>query len=145
MLAARRLTEAQLWDKLLTRGYDHAAVGDAIERCKADGYVDDEVFARLYVEGKGKSVGNARLVAELVRRGIDRVAACASVATADRDEQMRLDDALAKVRRTRSSLGYAAIARALERLGFPAHAIYRTLREEARNDPNLSVGDMDEP
>lgn len=131
LLAARRLTEVQLWKKLLARGYAHEDVADAVERCKADGYVDDALFARLFVEGKVKAVGDARLVAELVRRGIDREAAASSVSTADRDQSARLTDALAKVRRTRPSLPYASVARALERLGFPASAIYRALREEA--------------
>lgn len=131
LLAARRLTEAQLWKKLLDRGYAHEDVRDAVDRCKSDGYVDDALFARLYVEGKVKAVGDARLVAELVRRGIDREAAASSVSVADRDEHARLNDALVKVRRTRPGLGYSGVARALERLGFPASAIYRVLREEA--------------
>jgi SOS response regulatory protein OraA/RecX len=79
-----------------------------------------------------KAVGNSRLVAELVRRGIDRDAAKASVASAERDQEERLGSAIDKLFRTRSNLSYPSAARALERLGFPASAIYRQLRDRVQ-------------
>jgi regulatory protein len=129
MLAQRRLTESQLWERLARRGYPDDEIRGAVESCKRDGFVDDALFARLFVDGRVKAVGNARLVAELVRRGIDRDAAKASVATAERDQEERLGSAIDKLFRTRSNLSYPSAARALERLGFPASAIYRQLRE----------------
>jgi regulatory protein len=129
LLAQRRLTEAQLWERLCRRGYDEAEVRSAVDSCKRDGFVDDALFARLFVDGRGKAVGNARLVAELVRRGIDRDAAVAGVAGAERDQDERLALALEKLFRTRANLSYPSAARSLERLGFPAPAVYRHLRE----------------
>ncbi len=134
VLAQRRLTEAQLWTRLARKGYSDDDVRAAIAACKRDGFVDDAVFAQLFVDGRGKSVGNARLVAELVRRGIEREAAQRSVAAAERAEDERLHYALEKLFRTRASLSYPSAARALERLGFPAPAIYRHLRARARSD-----------
>jgi regulatory protein len=132
MLAQRRLSESQLWERLARRGYPDDEIRSAVESCKRDGFVDDALFARLFVDGRVKAVGNARLVAELVRRGIDRDAAKASVASAERDQEQRLGSAIDKLFRTRSNLSYPSAARALERLGFPASAIYRQLRERVQ-------------
>lgn len=134
LLAQRRLTEAQLWKKLASRGYEPDEVASAVAACKADGYVDDRLYAALYVEGARKAVGDARLCADLVKRGIDREAALAVVADAEVDQDARIEAAYAKIRRTAPQLAYAAIARKLERLGFPSSLIYRALRRHAAED-----------
>jgi regulatory protein len=137
LLAQRRLTEAQLWKRLLARGYDDDEISVAVAACKADGYVDDRLYAALYVEGARKAVGDARLRADLVKRGIDREAAAHIVAQAPLDEAGRVAAAYAKIVRTQPHLAYPAIARKLERLGFPSSLIYRTLRREAAVDLQL--------
>jgi SOS response regulatory protein OraA/RecX len=131
MLAVRRLTEAQLWKKLESRGYSDDAIAEAIASCKRDGYVDDRLFATLYVEGARKAVGDARLVADLVKRGIDREAAQHAVAAAPLDQAQRIEVAYEKLARN-PDLSYQSAARSLERLGFPTSLIYRELRERAR-------------
>jgi len=131
MLALRRLTEAQLWKKLTAKGYDDEATAAAVASCKRDGFIDDDLFATLYVEGARKAVGDARLVAELVKRGIDREAARERVAQAPHDQTERIVLAYEKLTRTKPQLSYPSAARALERLGFPTSLIYRTLRERA--------------
>lgn len=136
MLAARRLTEAQLWSKLQRRGYDGAAIGGAVEACKAAGFVDDALFAELYIHAKGRPVGDKRLIAELVRRGVDREIATRKVAESEASQEARASAALEKLLRTKPGTSYPSAARALERLGFPAALIYRILREHAqRNGP----------
>ncbi|HMD03400.1 MAG TPA: RecX family transcriptional regulator [Candidatus Baltobacteraceae bacterium] len=126
------MTEAQLFARLERRGYGADHVAETVAACKAEGYVDDALFARLFIDGRSKALGDARLVADLVRRGIARDAARKSVASAERSENERLEAALGKLFRTRPGLGYPSAARALERLGFPAAAIYRHLRAYAR-------------
>ncbi len=141
LLAQRRLTEAQLWKKLAARGYDDDETASAVASCKRDGYIDDRLYASLYVEGARKAVGDARLRADLIRRGIDRDAATAVVRTAPHDETERIAAAYDKIVRTQGQLSYPAVARRLERLGFPTSLIYRTLRERARADLGDVLGD----
>jgi SOS response regulatory protein OraA/RecX len=129
LLAQRRLTEAQLWKKLLMRGYSDEEVSEAVARCKADGYVDDRLYATLYVEGARKAVGDARLKADLVKRGIDREAAATVVAEASMTEQDRLVSAYAKIVRVQPHVAAPSVARRLARLGFRTDAVYRLLRE----------------
>ena len=131
MLAARRLTEAQLWAKLERKGFDPHVVCATIEWCRAERYLDDRLFAQLYVEGTRKTVSNARLVAELIRRGVERDIARAAVEGAAHTQDERLHLALEKIACKSERLSYPLVARKLERLGFPASAIYRALREHA--------------
>jgi|SRR5580658_1279422 SOS response regulatory protein OraA/RecX len=134
LLAQRRLTEAQLAAGLQRKGFDDEAVAEALASCKRDGLLDDRLYAALYVEGRRAAVGDARLVAELVKRGVEREAARERVAAAEAPEAERIAAAYEKLRRVTPQLSYPSAARKLERLGFPAALIYRILRERAGAD-----------
>jgi regulatory protein len=142
LLARHRLTEAQLWQRLTRKGFVPDDVAAAVARCKAQDFLDDRLFASLYVAGARKAVGDARLRAELVRRGIDREAAAAAVAAAPHDEQARISAAYEKIVRANPTLAFPAIARRLERLGFGTALVYRLLRERAHDAYGAVLGDL---
>jgi regulatory protein len=142
LLAQRRLTEAELHAKLSRKGYPDEAVAEAVASCKRDGLLDDGLYAALYVEGKRAALGDARLVAELVKRGIDRDAARERVAAASTPQDERVAAAYEKIRRIQPGVSYQSAARKLERLGFPASLIYRVLRERAGDELGDALADL---
>lgn len=110
--------------------------------CVRDHLVDDRLYAELYLEGRRAPVGDARLVAELVKRGIDADAARERVAAASAGEPERIERAYARLRGTHPALSYQSAARKLERMGFPAPLIYRVLRAHASTDLYEVLGDL---
>ncbi|MBV9403017.1 MAG: regulatory protein RecX [Candidatus Eremiobacteraeota bacterium] len=134
ILANRRLTEAQLWSRLERKRFSSEEIRAAVTDCKRNGYLDDRLFAALYVEQKRKALGNVRLTGELIKRGVDRVIAADVVEGASHDEGERIDRAIERIFRRSAQTSYPSAARALERLGFPASLIYRKLRVLAQQE-----------
>lgn len=131
LLARTRLTESSLWSRLERKGYADNEIRATIERCRAERLLDDRLFAQLYIVGKRKAIGNARLIGELVYKGIDPKAAADAAYNWEIDEAARCRKATEEIFRAKPRIQYPSAARALERRGFPASLIYRVLREHA--------------
>ncbi|MDX1421144.1 MAG: RecX family transcriptional regulator [Rubricoccaceae bacterium] len=67
-------TTAEVRRKLRGKGYDEAAVEDALAAMEGYGYLDDAAYARAFVRGRfaGRGYGPQRLRADLYKRGVDR-------------------------------------------------------------------------
>jgi regulatory protein len=133
MLSVRRLTKAQLAQKLRERGHAADAIDAAIAECERRKYLDDRTYAQLHVKSvlDRKAVGRLRLLQELTRNGVDGELAHEVLDELEDDEDTRIDRALAKLEATRPDDGYGQLGRRLERLGFGAPAIARALRRTA--------------
>jgi regulatory protein len=88
LLSSRPRTEQELRTRIGSAGFDRAVVQRVIDRLLELRLVDDDGFARQWVEERAikKGRGRAALVAELVAKGIDRAAAEEAVSHADIDE-----------------------------------------------------------
>ena len=106
LLAQRPHFRAELARKLAARGHEQGEIDDALARCVAQGYVDDEATARAFaVERQGRrGLGRARVAAELRRRGATGEAVDAALAdVSDEEERARAAAAAARWRRTHGS------------------------------------------
>lgn len=125
-LEARQRSTAEVRRRLLTHGYRADLVDGAIERLAELGMLDDEAFAKAWVESRDRARprGERALRSELARKGIDRAIADGTLAEreidrpdADAEAARRLLDrhaaALARVPdpRARRQRAYALLAR----------------------------------
>lgn len=74
LLEQRQRSVADLRGRLLAAGYPEALVAVAVDRLLAVGYLDDEAFARAWVESRDRARprGEHALRRELALRGVDR-------------------------------------------------------------------------
>ena len=140
MLARRELSVAQVRERLGRKGFDAAAVQDAISRLAANGTLDDLRVARAVARtcATVKRQGRSRVVRELANIGISRDVAQQVIAEVfgDLDEPALLDEALSRRLRGSISLSDPAARRrvfaALIRQGFSPEAITRAMKQRAK-------------
>lgn len=133
LLAAKRLTTAQLRKKLRDRGFAPDAVKEAVAECERRNYLDDRTFAQLYVKSilERKPVGPLRLLRDLIRQGVDHSVARAVIDDINSDEDERIERALRKLEAARPADRFDKLARRLTTMGYGAPAIARALRRRA--------------
>lgn len=127
---------------------------EALDRCAAERYLDDELTAVRYVEElQRRGMGQSRLGAELRRRGASPEAIASSLAALGEDlELAHARAAAAKWRRRegrdeggadeaarRAAAG--ALARHLDRKGFSRRAILAVLESAGEAEAELPDGD----
>ena len=71
-LGYRARTEREVRQKLTRRGFDEAVAERTVERLRELGYLDDDAYARTYIEARfrNRGYGPARLRSDLLRRGV---------------------------------------------------------------------------
>ncbi|WP_457652882.1 RecX family transcriptional regulator [Rhodocaloribacter sp.] len=95
-LAYRARTEREVRRKLSGKGFEEGVIDEVVGRLHTLGYLDDEAYARTYVQARfaGRGYGPQRIRAELLRRGVDRAHVDAAL-----DELLAEDDVVARARR----------------------------------------------
>lgn len=65
-------TEAQLRQKLERDGYTTDVVEEAVSYVKSFGYINDENYARIYIDNRKNRKSRKEIFANLLQKGIDR-------------------------------------------------------------------------
>ena len=130
LLAMREHSRIQLRTKLLRREFPPEAVEAAMQRLAASGALDEERFARSWVESRlrRRPEGPGLLRAGLASRGIDRETADRVVGEAVDDEVLEaaLGQTVEKLRRKSGMTDERLVSRLISR-GFPIDRIRRYL------------------
>ena len=147
-LARQPQSRAALTDKLERQGYTSEAVGEALDRVQADGYLDDRQYAQSLVRRRASSRGYGLIAQELRSKGVRDDAAAPALETVDRAAEA--DHALELGRRLlaqkapvdRQAL-QAYVGPRLSRRGFDSGLVYRICRQLA--DEWEAAGRFDSP
>jgi regulatory protein len=133
LLAARPRSETEIRTRLAMRGIDPNAIEDEVERLRSAGLLDDEKFARAWVEDRKRVSprGRRMLRYELLGRGIDPESADQATQGID-DRSTALDLARARARklpRTNYEAFFSKVASFLRRRGFDYEVTADTARQ----------------
>lgn len=127
----------ELRDKLAKKDVPDDLAEQLLDRFAEVGLVDDEAFARSWVESRQRSRGLARraLAQELRRKGVDDEAARAALddLRPEREEQAAHDLVRKKLRSMRNvdhATATRRLAGLLARKGYPAGLAFAVVREE---------------
>lgn len=145
LLARRAWTRADLATRLRRRGAPPEIAAGVVDDLTSRGYLDDDAFARQWVESRGRrGYGRARLRAELRTRGISVTIIDQALATLSADGD--LDRARTAARRRLPALLRARRDRAPSRLrdylmrrGFSAGVIARVVRDLTGTDAPVEI------
>lgn len=140
-LGPRNRSASEIRQHLTARGWHREASHQAIERLKQEGYVDDRLFARQWIDYRSRTAPRSRMaiMQELKQKGIARETILSAVATMD-EAALALDCAQKKARQWLRYDGMQKeqrIAAFLRRKGFT----YAVCRETARTVARQSQED----
>ncbi|RNB59787.1 RecX family transcriptional regulator [Brevibacillus gelatini] len=137
-LGLRPRTRSQLHAYLLEKGFDTRVADEICQRCEEQGYIDDEAFAKQWVEERLrlKPRSSYMLRMELAQRGVDKSIAEDAVQGISREAELEAARALVekKARRIAGAPNRdeeRKLLSMLMRKGF-AHSIIQQIREELR-------------
>jgi regulatory protein len=125
LLALRPHSTAELRRKLRQRGFPAEEVDEVLARAAAQGYLDDDAYARALVSRRAAARGPALIAAELAAKGVSRSLVAVALEGLSREEQV------AAAARLAGGLGVRDPNRAaarLQRRGFSREVIREALR-----------------
>ena len=88
LLALCDRTEGELREKLGAAGYPDSCIDQVIAKLYAEELIDDEAFARSWVQSRAHKHGRSRIRHELARKGIDKETAQAAVEQLSDEDQL---------------------------------------------------------
>jgi len=131
LLSIRMQTEHELWEKLGKKSLPKD-IGRTIARLKELGYVDDAVFAKLWVDSRSHSRGAQVLRTELIKRGVKKEIIDKALMNLNADQQL---EAAREIVRTKDKPDYnkeerfKKIGGLLSRRGFSYETIRKALEK----------------
>ena len=150
-LTGQARSRSELSERLAKKGVPGPVAQRLLDRFEEVGLVDDQAFARAWVQSRQSGKGLARrvLAQELRRKGIDEEVARTALDEVDADDEMETARRLVRRRlRTAGGLDRDAAVRRLSgmlaRKGYPASVCYRVVREEL-DSLGHDVADLAEP
>ncbi len=139
LLKFRLRSEQEIRDKLSQKEYAKGVIDATLASLKKSGMVDDEAFARLWVETRMKRpLGRLRLRRELKKKGVDEkwIEAAFERACQGYDEKEVVRDLVRQKMKRMQGLEddkiKARLFGYLVRRGFPQNLVIETILEEIR-------------
>jgi len=130
-------SRSELSTRLARKGVPEEVAARLLDRFEEVGLVDDQAFARAWVQSRqpGKGLARRALAQELRRRGVDDQVARIALDEVDPDDEVETARALVQRRlRTVDRLDRGTAVRRLTgllaRKGYPASVCFRIVREE---------------
>ena len=136
-LTGQARSRSELAGKLAKKNVPEALANRLLDRFEEVGLVDDEAFARAWVQSRqpGKGLARRALAQELRRKGVDDEVARTALDEVDPDDEVEAARTLVRRRlRTVATLDRDVKVRRLTgmlaRKGYPAGVCFRVVREE---------------
>ena len=136
-LTGQARSRSELAGKLARKNVPEAVATRLLDRFEEVGLVDDEAFARAWVQSRqpGKGLARRALAQELRRKGVDDEVAAVALDEVDPDDEVETARALVRRKlRTVVTLDRDVKVRRLPgmlaRKGYPAGVCFRVVREE---------------
>lgn len=149
LMASRPRSEREVRDRLVRRGFDSDVVSGVIGRLKERGYLNDEEFARFWIENRAsfRPRGELALRQELRAKGVDRATVEQSLASAEIDDvALALDLARRKLGSLRDldpETRRRRLTGLLQRRGFSYATIRKTVHQLELATEDSEVGGVD--
>jgi regulatory protein len=136
-LTGQARTRSELAVKLARKGVPGDLAARLLDRFEEVGLVDDEAFARSWVQSRqpGKGLARRALAQELRRKGVDDEVARVALDEVDPDDEVEAARTLVRrklrtVARLDRDVAVRRLTGMLARKGYPAGICFRVVREE---------------